>query len=194
MLKNKHGFSLIELIIVIGIFSTITIVWMSFYIKGLQLFPFILKQSQSVEDAQNSVETMVREIRNTDNGEDGSNNFALASDYTLIFYSDINKDGLTDKIRYFIENEKFKKAVIYPTGWPLEYLPENEEITILAKNIMNTSTPIFYYYDGDNNILPTQAILTKTKMIKVKMKIDNGRPENYNLESYVQIRNVKDNL
>lgn len=194
LIQNKHGLSLLEIIIVLGIFSMIMVVWMNLFINGFKLFPFVFKQSESVSKAEYGVNMMVKEIRNSTMGDNGSYVLEAASDNSLIFYSDIDLDGNVERVRYLIENEEFKKAVIKPTGNPVEYLTANETITIIAKNVKNNTTPVFYYYDGDNNILPTEAILTQTKMIKVRLELGMERPENYILESYTQIRNLKTNL
>jgi len=193
-LSNKRGFTLMETIIVLGIFSFILVVWMNFFINGLKLFPFVFKQSESVEGAERGVNMMVREIRNAAMGDNGNYTLEAAGDNLLAFYSDIDLDSHVERVRYFIENEEFKKGVIEPTGSPVEYLTANETILTIAKNIKNNSTPVFYYYDGDNNVLATEAILTQTKMIKVRLELGMERPENYILESYTQIRNLKTNL
>lgn len=190
----SNAFTLLELIISIGIFSLVIVVWMSLFIKGLQLFPLGLRQSEAIGDAQKGINTMVKEIRSANMAENGNYTLEQASDFSFIFYSDIDHDSRVERVRYFIEDKKFKQGIINPTGNPVEYLVSNEIISVLAKNIKNSSSPVFYYYDGNNNVLPTEAILTQTKMMKVRLEIDVGRGRDYILESYTQIRNLKENL
>ncbi|MFH1233894.1 MAG: hypothetical protein V1649_04585 [Patescibacteria group bacterium] len=194
LIQNKYGLSLLETTIVLGIFSMLIVVWMSLFINGIKLFPFVFKQSESVNAAEHGVNMMVKEIRNASMGDDGHYVLEMASDNALIFYSDIDLDGQVERVRYLIENEEFKKGVIKSYGNPAKYLAENETIRTVAKNVKNNSTPTFYYYDGNNNVLQTEAILTKTKMIKVRLELGMEGRENYILESYTQIRNLKTNL
>jgi prepilin-type N-terminal cleavage/methylation domain-containing protein len=192
--RNNSGFTLLEIIIVLAVFSMIIVVWMDLFMSGLRIFPTGLKQSEAVNNAQRGIKTMVKEIRNATMGDNGAYVLEQADDFSLIFYSDIDKDGGVERVRYFMDNTKFKKGVIEPTGNPIEYPNGNETISTIAQNINNGAVPVFYYYDGDNNILPTAAILTDTKMMKIHLEIDTGQTDNYILESYVQIRNLKTNL
>ena len=93
----------------------------------------------------------------------------------------------------------FKKGVIEPAGWPIEYLSQNEEFFIISENIQNEvlEEPLFTYYDSDNNLLGLQDRMEKTARmhLKVIVNIDPERPpQDFRLESDVQIRNLKTNL
>jgi len=93
----------------------------------------------------------------------------------------------------------FKKGVTDPTGWPIEYLPENEKIFIISENIMNEyrGEKVFSYYDGDNNLLSPEDRMEKTTRMHLKLIVNidpNRPPDDFILESDVQIRNLKTNL
>lgn len=93
----------------------------------------------------------------------------------------------------------FKKGVIQPTGWPIRYLSENEEFFIISENIQNETRgiPVFTYYDGGQNFLSPADRMEKTTLMRLQLiiNIDPGRPpEDFILESDVQIRNLKTNL
>jgi len=93
----------------------------------------------------------------------------------------------------------FKKGLINPTSWPIEYFSANEEIFIISENIQNEdrAEPVFTYYDGDNNPVQPEDRLEKTSRIHLSLivNIDPKRlPQDFKLESDVQIRNLKTNL
>jgi type II secretory pathway pseudopilin PulG len=93
----------------------------------------------------------------------------------------------------------FKKGLINPTGWPVEYPSENEEIFIISENIRNEARaePVFTYYDGDNNPVQPEDRLEKTSRMHLNLivNVDPKRPpQDFKLESDVQIRNLKRNL
>ena len=98
----KKGFTLIETIVVIFVFSIlmegITMAILSLY----RTHTYEWQQSLAVEEAKRGVETMVREIREARQGEDGSYPIELAGDKEFIFYSDIDGDGKTERVRYFL--------------------------------------------------------------------------------------------
>lgn len=95
---------------------------------------------------------------------------------------------------------ELKKGIIEPTGSPVQYPLEQEKITILSSYVRN-SPPIFTYYNGDwpedtiNNPLPTPARLQETKLMQVYLVINvnpNRPPQDFELESFVQLRNLKE--
>lgn len=88
------------------------------------------------------------------------------------------------------------KGVTNPSGYPISYPSDEEKITVLSKYVLN-QLPVFKYYDGDGNELTAPARLEQTKMIRTELiiNVDPERaPQNYYLESNVQLRNLKDNL
>lgn len=199
---NK-GFTLIETIITIVIFALLMGVVSGFIVLGYRTQSYSFQQSMAIGEARKGIETMVKEIREARGGDDGSYVIEKAEDYEFIFYSDIDKDEATERVRYFVEGTDFKKGVIDPAGWPIDYLPENEVVTILSRYVRNGATLVFTYYNGDwpgdtvNNPLPTPARLKETKLMHVYLIVNvdpNRPPQNFDLESDAQIRNLKTNL
>ena len=89
---------------------------------------------------------------------------------------------------------EFKKGITNPTGQPATYPSSQEEVSILSYYVRN-SPPIFQYFDADGNVLEDNpARLVDTKMMKVFLIVNvdlNRAPNNFGLESYVQLRNLK---
>jgi len=89
---------------------------------------------------------------------------------------------------------QFKKGVIKPTGDPPTYPSDQEEISILTSYVRNVP-PIFEYYDANNvKITDYPARLVDTKMMKIFLVVNidpNRPPSDYELESFVQLRNLK---
>lgn len=199
---KKNGFTLIEMIVSLGISALAIglITGVIYYLYRSQSYSF--QQSAAINSARKGIEVMTKEIREAQNGDDGSYALELAGDNEFIFYSDIDKDASVEKVRYFLENNTLKKGIIEPTAYPIRYLVSNEVISALSEYVRNT-TPIFKYYNGNyptdtiNNPLPTPTRLLETKLMHVYLKINvdvNRAPSDFELESDVQIRNLKQNL
>ncbi len=97
------------------------------------------------------------------------------------------------------EKAIFKKGIIDPSGWPIGYPLENEEIFIISENIQNEARgiPVFTYYDGDHNLLGVSDRIGKTTLMHLKLMINvnpDKPPKDFILESDTQIRNLKTNL
>ncbi len=92
-------------------------------------------------------------------------------------------------------DHELKKGVIEPVGSPAAYPADQEIITTISRYVRN-APPVFSYYDKNGSqITDDPAILRDTKMMKLFMvvNIDPARPPgDYELEQYVQIRNLKE--
>lgn len=90
-----------------------------------------------------------------------------------------------------------KKGVIEPVGWPPSYPLDQEEVDILSLYVRN-SPPIFTYFDGEGNqLIEMPARKKDTKIMKIYLVINvdpNRAPDDFILESRVQVRNLKNNL
>ena len=192
-----RAFTLIETLVTIIIFALIMGAMTGAVIMLYRTQGYTWQQSQAIDEARKGIETMVKEIREAKEGEDGSYIIEEAQDYEFIFYSDIDKDQAVERVRYFVDGVDFKKGVTDPTGWPVSYPSENEDIYVLSQYVRN-QPPIFHYYDGDDNaIVELPARLKDTKLMKLYLVINlnpNRPPQDFVLESAVQIRNLKTNL
>lgn len=92
---------------------------------------------------------------------------------------------------------QLKKGVTKPSSYPLEYDTDNEQISIMSSYVRN-GPAIFTYYDKDGNeIIIAPARLIDTKMVKVRLVVNvnpNNAPKDFELESFVQLRNLKDEI
>jgi prepilin-type N-terminal cleavage/methylation domain-containing protein len=190
------GFTLIEVMVSIAIFvigiGAVFMVASNLYTTN----SFIMQQSMAIGEARTGIEVMMKEIREAKNGQDGSYVLEMANDYEFIFYSDIDNDQQTERVRYFLQSNNLKRGIVDPTGYPAQYILSTEKTSIIAAYIRNLP-PIFRYYDGNGSELPAPARLkdTKTMMLYVVINIDPLRPpQDFVLESYVQLRNLKTNL
>jgi prepilin-type N-terminal cleavage/methylation domain-containing protein len=201
--KNyQSGFTILEIMISIVIVSTIigAIFLLQNFVLKLQAQTF--NSYASVDSANRGVEIMVREIRNGRNGDSGAYVLEECSDQTLIFFSDTDNDGQTERIRYFLDNDELKKGVIEPAGFPISYTGE-ESIVTIAQDIRNNDLAIFYYYNGnwpqdtDNNPLSINERRLQTRLIKVHLLVNSNQEylkTDYELSSFAHIRTLKDNL
>lgn len=318
------SFTLIETLVTIAVFALIFGAVSGFIVAAYRIHGYTWQQSVAINEARKGIETMVKEIREARMGDDGSYPIALAQDKEFIFYSDIDKDEETEKVRYFLGtagsgnqtqdcvtfgdggscnvnfsnflsgnltsaqvrvsvegdfgrgNEyaeiyadgvklgdvcrsgcldcagewqgtqtfdvtnwaednhiqftadatsrvndfcdwqewnhsmkakfdlswtedlsggesDFKKEVINPVGFPVEY-PSTGEVTILSSYVRN-APPIFKYFDAAcNELTDLPARLKDTKVMEVYLVVNvnpERPPQNFELKSSVQLRNLK---
>jgi prepilin-type N-terminal cleavage/methylation domain-containing protein len=199
---KRNGFTLIEILVALAITGILSLGILSLVVIMTQNRLVVWRNFLSVEEANSNVSTLVREIRNLRPADSGSYPLEKAWDQEIVFYSDIDFDGQSEKVRYTLSGNQLTKGVIEPVGYPATYPPGNEKVKVVAENIRNGAAPIFYYYNGDwpqdtiNNPLPTPSRLSETKLMKVHLELntEDSPDKNFSLESYVQLRMLKQNL
>lgn len=198
----KKGFTLIEILIAMALTSILGLGVLSLQVILAQNRLVVWRNYISIEEANSNVSMLVREIRNLRPADNAAYPLERAWDQEIIFYSDIDFDGHSEKVRYSLSGTQLTKGVIEPTGYPATYPSANEKAKVVTQNIRNGANPIFYYYNGDwpqdqvNNPLPTPSRLSDTKLMKVYLELntENEPSKNFVLESYVQLRMLKQNL
>lgn len=197
------GFTLVETLVVSAILLLVMV--------GVTLFQrdvFYLNSVQNasfstIQDARSILRTMTQELRSTAPGGDGSYPVITASTSTLTFYSDVNNDGVSDRIRYFLATTTLSRGVIIATGSPITYNTSNEKIATLASNVRNnaSSTSVFDYFDGTYNgtssPLAQPVAVSAVRNVKITIILDldpNRSPTPRTYVTDVTLRNLKDNL
>lgn len=96
------GFTIPEVITTIVVFALIMGVMSSLIVLGYRIYGHAWEQTIAIDEARRGIETMTKEIREARTGEDGSYPLERADDKQIIFYSDIDSDGKTERVRYFL--------------------------------------------------------------------------------------------
>ena len=100
--KLIRGFTLIETLISIFIFTLAMGALTGFIVVSYRTHAYASEQSTAIEEARRGIETMVKEARAARTGDNGAYPVERADDKQFIFYSDIDNDGKTERVRYFL--------------------------------------------------------------------------------------------
>ena len=198
---NNQGVTLLEMIVTLGIFVSAIIIMSTYIIQSYTASRFSIEQSDAIEYAKKGIIKISKEVREASFGDNGDFPIAEALDQSLTFYSDIDMDESVEKVRFYLNGTDLIKGVIEPSGNPPTYLPESEATTTISQYIRNNAEPTFQYYLGGNPAtqtplpMPVNPNIIKLVRIYLKININPAKaPDNYILENYIQIRNLKTNL
>jgi prepilin-type N-terminal cleavage/methylation domain-containing protein len=203
-MKPQKGFSLIEVLIVVAVAASLVIVASNFSGNVSGLNTLISQQLQSKSDTNQTLQIMTSEIRSAGPSQNGAYPIDSASTSSFAFYSDINKNGLTEHVRYFLSSSTIYKGVIAPTGTPATYPTSSEIITDVIDDVtVPTSSPLFTYYDdsytGTQAPLATPVNVSTIRIIGISFlataaAANPQQPKSIqSFSMLVAIRNLRDN-
>lgn len=189
-----------EIVVAVLLSSILIVALLRFLTIGYPLSRITYLQTRSTETARVQLRRMAKAIRQARSSDTGAFAIEEASPQRLIFYTDVNGDNVTERMRYELSGTNLIRGVTVPTGNPLQYNVNTETSTTITSSVRNGANPIFVYYDGDfpENPDPLDPVdVTDVKYIEFILDIDvdtNNDPPPITVRSQVQVRNLKSNL
>lgn len=191
---NKKGMSLSELLIAIGIFSIIMVGVNELFIRSYKNYNLSINTHTASVTANRGVSDIINVLRRMRDGDDGGYPILSANSFDLKIFSDIDKDGVTEKVHYYLSGTNLMVGTSNPSGFPLTYPSIDSASQILVTNVVNTAAqPLFFFYDDENNSISAPvANIIDVKMIEVNLFIDRKEGD-LNIDSYASLRNLSEN-
>lgn len=200
-----RGMTLLEVVVAIAI-ALIAMEGFTFlFLKTWDTNKFIIEEGLASAAASRATNKIVIQLRGVQQADNGDYPLESADDFDLEFYADVDDDGVVEKVHYYLDqpNDELKFGVSNPLATnPVTYPAGDSEVTTVTNFVVNESdNPIFYYYNDDypgdttNNPLSTPASVGNIQMVRVKLLINIDpvhAPNNVNIESFVDLRNLHD--
>ena len=194
----SKGFTLIELIAAVSIFSVLIIVAASLLISLMQNPQLQMTAMDNIDQARLVSSQFVNEIRSA---AYGSFPLIKAQNSEIIFYSPVGaSSGNINRIRYYIFGSAVYKGVIIPVNGI--YNISEEVVTLVLTSLSNGGDPLFYYYDGSYNgngsPLSQPINVNQVKFVKINLIVQRQTTEQststFSLNAGAAIRVLKNNL
>jgi prepilin-type N-terminal cleavage/methylation domain-containing protein len=197
--KSQSGFTLVEMLVVIGISTVLFIGIITLITTIYRANSETLRQSQYVASAQRGVETFVRDAREIDYAVTGAYPLVTMLPYQFSFYSDIDPDNSTEFIVYELATSSLQRTVYSATGTPPLYSTVPDTVQVLATNLQNAllGIPLFTYYDRTAGVVsdPNDSIIdVRAVGISLHINPDLSTTTNFILEGNATLRNLRDRL
>jgi prepilin-type N-terminal cleavage/methylation domain-containing protein len=124
----NSGFTIIEILVASALLVVLSVAFV-----GLQ---YVLSQNQtsawqsyqSIENANGVVNIISKELRNAQKSETGSYPLVTANDQSIVFYSDYDYDGISERVRYTLTGSQLVRGIVEPTGSPYSYNLASEKV------------------------------------------------------------------
>jgi len=191
-MSNNKAFTLIEILVVMTIFSIFIAIGTTYIAQSFKSTTFDREEAEAVKTARDAMEITIKEIRGANSSEQGDYTLAKIADFDFIFYSDTNDDGKMEKIEYYREGSFLKRSET-PPG-PLNDYNVASSTSIVARYLNNREDPIFTYYDSG---YVNTNVINNVRLINIYLKINvtpERMPADQIVETDVTLRNLKSNL
>lgn len=201
--KNKKAFTLVETLVAIAIFLLGIQATVLLFSKSWQSQAYSIEMGKASFIASQGISNLVKYIRGAKQSDSGAFAIVFADKNEIIFYSDYDKDNITERLHVYLLDNKILMGVTKPTATLPKTYPSGDQQTIeIANHIVNFETDsLFSYYNKDypadlvNNPVDVPADVSQIRLVKIFIRINinpNRAPDNIHQESFVEIRNLND--
>ena len=189
--SKQKGFSLLELLIVLVVFSFIIGGLFNVLHRSQDRYQFEQDVAEAQETARNSVDMMAREIRlagfpkttcydsalgYTTASSQVSAGFTTSNSSDMIFEGDINEDGVVDVVEYRLNGANLERSAVAKPGGGVAATPS---FKTLAENVRTLS---FTYQDSAGSATTTPANV-RTVQVNLNLSTNKVDPESRRLRT-----------
>lgn len=197
----KKGFTLVETLVAIALFILGIQATMLIFSKTIKTKAYNLEMSKSAFVVSRSISDLTQYLRRARQSDAGSYPIVSANKNDLVFYSDYDKDGITERIHVYLSDNKVYMGIRRPSAtFPVTYAAGDEITKLMAERIVNLPTDSMFSYYGknypeDSEPVEVPADVSEIRLVKIFLKINidpNRAPDNIEQETFVELRNLND--
>lgn len=200
MIYKHKAFSMVETIVAIAIFILGTFATTMVFSKIMQNKAYTLEMGKSAFVVSRSIGDVTQYLRRARQSDAGSYPLVSAANNDLVFYSDYDKDGTTEKVHVYFSASKVYLGISKPNNtFPVTYPAGDTTVKVIADHIVNTASDyMFTYYDKNypaDAALAVPIDVSQVRLVRIFLKINidpNKAPDNIQQETFVEIRNLND--
>lgn len=197
---RRRGFSVVEIVIVVGLVGLVFTVMIGFQYRVWQQNRTFSNSLIAEGEARLTLRNLIADLRTAAPSAQGAYPVAEATKDSLIFYSDHDRDGRPERWRYFLATSTVYKGVVNPNANGV-YNIGSETVYPAVRNVVNANNQIFSYYGdsyaGTSTALTFPVNISDIRLVRVRFEIDANPgvpPEATPYQGEVMIRTLKDNL
>lgn len=201
VIKNQRGMSLVELVVATAILTILMGTISSMMLRAFYINRFTIEQGMNVAEVQKTIRSFTAKLREAKQSDRGGYLIEIAGENELTFFANIDNDEATERLHYFVEDNKLKLGISKASGFPLVYPVNDEIIRIVGNGIVNTEAQsMFQYFNREyptdlvNNPLSIPVDPVEIGMVKIDLYVNVNTtevPDSTHMETFVRPRNIK---
>jgi prepilin-type N-terminal cleavage/methylation domain-containing protein len=172
--SGESGFTLLELLIASVILPVALAAAYLVFTTLSGNYSTISAQSEATSEAERAMDTMVIEIRQAQEIQDGGGAFAVAQADRCSFYCDIDRDGIPERITYYVDGTDLYRVQAKSTTqvYPYNFVDGTAQRVV---NLTTSSAVVFTYYDASDP-LHVDAAPNPATVCAVGVDLSASRP------------------
>ncbi|MBN1585331.1 hypothetical protein JW899_03110 [Candidatus Uhrbacteria bacterium] len=195
--RHLSGFTVIEALVTLALAMAIGLAALTFQ-KDIYVLNDGLSSSLTAQgQLRQALRLMTTHLRMASPSSTGAYPIAEADSSRVAFYSDIDGDGVFERVRYFLDGTTLRQGLTEPTGDPLAYDPDSETVIDIVDGIQ-AGTDVFGYHDGSYDGL-TPALdepvdISRIRLIRLTLAVHRPSARQsgpITMSSVVMLRNLK---
>lgn len=195
-LINQKGMSLVEMMVVLAVFTVLSVVVISIITSFYRYNAYTIAQAYQVDSARRGVDRLVRDLREMTYSDNGAFPLVTAATSSITFYSDIDRDNSVELVTYELLNNTLYKKIYEAAGKPVVYPSLPTKTEIISEYVHNDleGVNLFIYHNGSGEIV-SAANVSEPKQIDVSLVVNVDpvqEPGKYHLRSSASLRNLKE--
>src|SRR3989339_841308 len=126
MIKNRKAFTLIEIIVVMAIFS-ILVAGASWFVIGTNKDLAVMwEQLITQNEGKKTIDHVVNYVRRAETSSVGAYSLDTTEDYNLVFYANVDEDSMIEKVKFWLDTDNIlKETITKPSSTASSNLYEN---------------------------------------------------------------------
>jgi type II secretory pathway pseudopilin PulG len=195
--------TIIELVVVLFIMSLVASAVIAFQKNIFSTTRMLQSSIQSESQVRSVFNVFTKEVRSALPAWNGAAIIETASTSSIVFYTTIDQDKYTERVRYQLDGTNLIKGITkYSTSSGAYDLPESTSTLVTGINVTPFGKIFSYYdksYDGSSSYaaLPTPVDIARVRLVRFDLPIAPlGTVASSTKVNSVQVmfRNLKDNF
>lgn len=200
--QKISGMTIIEVLIALLIFTIGIQGFTWLFMRTWKVNKFNLETGQMSLAASHALDDMRTLIRKTQQGDNGAYPIEKASENEIIFFSDVDNDGLAERVHFYKNGQALMMGLAKSGNtFPRQYPENDDSIKMIVDGLANASDqPIFSYFSKEysgsesDSALDYSLDVSEIRLVKIFIRLKNPSSDSRPLEiqSMAEMRNLND--
>ncbi|MDO8626437.1 MAG: type II secretion system protein [Candidatus Magasanikbacteria bacterium] len=193
--QSVRGFTLIEVMVAVAISALFFSAVAEIFLTSFKTAGLVSDELEGQSGARRAVNDFVSQFRLASYSSAGDYPLKTANINEIVFYANIDKDNLIEKVRYYLTDTTLYRGVTKPIGNPLSYGSASETAETLLEGVRLNGNPLFTYYPaGIAEALVQPVDITTVRLAGIYLRVDKkptASPTAWSVAARAQMRNLK---